>query len=78
MPAPPPPLGQGTNVDFGCKHQFMSNPQASGSNPVDASETLAMSMIPNTDPTFNNWLNDTEPDTQEAWSLEEKTLYPSW
>jgi hypothetical protein len=64
MPAPLPPPGQGTNVDpqAGRKHQFMSNPQASGSNPID--ETV--SMIPNTDPTFNDWLNDTNPDTQEA------------
>jgi hypothetical protein len=71
MPAPaaPPGLGQldseGANIDSGRKRQFsVSGPQASGSGPIEAG------MIPpNTDPTSNDWLNDTylpPVDTPEA------------
>jgi hypothetical protein len=62
MPVTTAPLGQGANVDPGRKRQFsVSNPQASSSDPIDEAGTL----IPNTDPTFNDWLN-TDLDTPEA------------
>ena len=65
MPAPaaPPGLGQleGADVDSGRKRQFsVSGPQASGSGPIEAG------IPPNTDPTLNDWLNDTDLDAPEA------------
>lgn len=61
MPAPAAPPGlpglgqlEGANVDSGRKRQFsVSDPQAS-SGPIEAGFPG-----PNTDPTFNDWLNDT-------------------
>jgi hypothetical protein len=63
-PAAPPGLDQGANVDSGRKRQFsVSDPQASGSDPIEAG-------IPgpnlNTDQTLNDWLNDTELDNMDS------------
>lgn len=79
MPAPaaPPGLGQleGANVDSGRKRQFsVSGPQASGSGPIEAGMPV---IPPNTDPTLNDWLNDTDLDAPEAWSTGKVSLSES-
>jgi hypothetical protein len=68
--AMPTPQLEGANVDNhgGRKRQFsVSDPQATSSSvpkhPIQVDETG----IPNTDPTFNDWLNDSiDRDAQEA------------